>query len=290
MRRALLGAVLAGLACAGCASKEAKVPAELADSAAFQRDYEAQMRKSDRSALTAVAAQYVEEGNTLTVGVGVDGPVLGAEDPTYEFSVNDGVFSCTRGCPEPVISEMRTLDLAGAEGQRYLVVVSPQSGKGRVMLHDPNAKARKEFVGLKWFPLDPSSRVTAKVRHVAPREPVEVSTSRGLRKTLWRAATLEFSLAGTALSLAAFGYTETPSADEEILIPFRDQTSGQESYGAGRYLFRPLPLSTDTISLDFNRATNPLCAYSPHYNCAMPPRENHLPVRIVAGEKTYAEH
>jgi hypothetical protein len=288
MRRRLIAAVLAGLVGAGCASKEAKVPPELADSAAFQRDHESEMRDSDMSALTAVAAQYVEEGETVTVGVGPDGPVLGAEDPTYELSVKDGAFSCTRGCDDPAISKMRTLELPGAAGQRYLVVVSPQSGKGRVMLHDPNARARKEFVGLKWFPLDAGARVAAKVRYVSPREPMEVSTSRGLQKTLWRAAVLEFALAGTPMTLSAFAYAKEPSPGEEILVPFCDQTSGNESYGAGRYLF--VGLSGDTLDLDFNRATNPLCAYSPHYNCARPPHENHLPVRIAAGEKTYAEH
>jgi hypothetical protein len=286
----LLGALLAGLMSTSCGSKDAKVPAELADSAAFQRGHEAEMRDGEITALTAVAAQYVEEGRTLTVGAGSDGPVLEADKPTYAFSVKGGVFSCTTGCDDPVISERQVLDLTGPEGQRYLVVASPQSGKGRVMLHDPNATARKQFAGLNWFPLDAEARVTAKLERVAPREATEVSTSRGLRKTLWRAATLELSLAGTSLALAAFGYAQTPTADEEILIPFRDQTSGKESYGAGRYLFVTMPASGDTLQLDFNRATNPLCAYSPHYNCAMPPRENHLPVRITAGEKTYAEH
>jgi uncharacterized protein (DUF1684 family) len=290
MRPSLIGTLLAGVVSVGCSSKEAKVPAELADSAAFQRDHESKMRQDDLSPLTAVAAQYVEEGESLTVGVAADGPKLDAKSPTYEFSVKEGVFSCSLGCDEPAISKIRTLELAGTEGQRYLVVAAPQSKKGRVMLHDPNAEAREDFTGLKWFPLDASVRVTAKIRHVSPREPMEVGTSRGLKKTLWRAAVLEFSLAGTAMTLSAFGYAREPADGEEILIPFRDQTSGHESYGAGRYLFRSGPLSGDTLDLDFNRATNPLCAYSPHYNCSMPPRENHLPVRIAAGEKTYAEH
>ena len=71
---------------------------------------------------------------------------------------------------------------------------------------------------------------------------------------------------------------------EDLFLPFRDATSGNETYGAGRYL-EPEELSTGEIVVDFNLAYNPFCAYSENYSCPLPPFENHLKVPIRAGEK-----
>lgn len=71
-----------------------------------------------------------------------------------------------------------------------------------------------------------------------------------------------------------------------LFIPFRDQTSGQETYGSGRYI--DLAENTSGIyTLDFNRAYNPYCAYNDTYSCPLPPAENTLAVPIRAGEKKY---
>jgi uncharacterized protein (DUF1684 family) len=82
--------------------------------------------------------------------------------------------------------------------------------------------------------------------------------------------------------LQAFGYTPEAAPNEPLLIPFRDTTSGHESYAAGRYLEPNAPQAAE-LELDFNRATNPLCAYSEHFNCPVPPRFNSLDVPIQAG-------
>jgi uncharacterized protein len=86
-----------------------------------------------------------------------------------------------------------------------------------------------------------------------------------------------------------FGYAPEPAPDEPLLVPFRDETSSHESYTAGRYLEPTLPVAGQLL-LDFNRATNPLCAYSEHYNCPVPPRFNTLPVAIRAGAMTPDPH
>jgi uncharacterized protein (DUF1684 family) len=71
-----------------------------------------------------------------------------------------------------------------------------------------------------------------------------------------------------------------------VLIPFRDETNGDETYGGGRYLQVDLPISSAT-TLDFNRAFNPLCAYDSKFTCPIPPADNALKVSIPAGEKSY---
>jgi uncharacterized protein len=73
--------------------------------------------------------------------------------------------------------------------------------------------------------------------------------------------------------------------DESLQIFFRDETSGQETYALGRYLDLEA-LEGGAFLVDFNRAYNPACAYSPHYNCPVPPPENDIPVAVSAGEMT----
>ena len=76
---------------------------------------------------------------------------------------------------------------------------------------------------------------------------------------------------------------------EALSILFTDRTTGKETYGAGRYLDLEPP-QDGLYTVDFNRAYNPFCAYTGVYNCPIPPPENHLPVAIRAGEKTYLRH
>lgn len=149
---------------------------------------------------------------------------------------------------------------------------------------------REEFRGLKYYPVDLSYRVVANLVPETHPGVFRVQTTTGDHKEYTRIGRLEFELNGKALSLTAF----MPPADEplhgnRIFVPFRDKTAGEETYGAGRYLDlnkRP----GDQYVLDFNRAYNPYCAYSPYYSCPLPPGENNLQVAIRAGEKIYHEH
>jgi uncharacterized protein (DUF1684 family) len=87
----------------------------------------------------------------------------------------------------------------------------------------------------------------------------------------------------------ALATSPTPKPGEQLFIPFRDLTTGHESYAVGRYLNVPFKGQDAEYVLDFNLATNPYCAYSPHYNCVIPPRENTLRVAIRAGEMSYGK-
>jgi uncharacterized protein (DUF1684 family) len=113
----------------------------------------------------------------------------------------------------------------------------------------------------------------------------ELGTTRGLLKPMERAAILEFQVDGTPCRLVAF---REPGGDA-FFVPYRDATSGEESYGVGRYLRVEAGEDGRTV-IDFNRSTNPWCAYSPFYNCVLPPTENVLPAAIRAGERAPAGH
>ena len=83
------------------------------------------------------------------------------------------------------------------------------------------------------------------------------------------------------------GVLEAPDA-EQLFFIFRDQTSGKETYGAGRFLYADLPKAGKVV-LDFNKAYNPPCAFTPYATCPLPPPQNWMPVRVEAGEMAYGK-
>ena len=148
---------------------------------------------------------------------------------------------------------------------------------------------RHKFEGLAYFPPDPKYRVPAKLIKDSNRQRVILATSKGVPREMTRYGVLEFEIDGTKQRLAAFKSVPQPGhhhADESLFVPFRDATSGKETYGASRYLdIEEQP--TDEYVIDFNLAYNPYCAYSDDYVCPFPPRENWLSVPIRAGEKNF---
>jgi len=164
--------------------------------------------------------------------------------------------------------------------------VYPTDDRVTFIIFDPERPEKRSFDHLLYFPPDRSYAVNARlVVHKKPEE-IEMLTSRDLKKTFYRYAKIEFRLGGKDQELSAFKSDLTGEGSGYLFIPFRDATTSRETYGAGRFLEIEEP-DEEHFVLDFNRAFNPLCNYSPAYNCAIPPRENHLQVAIRAGEMTY---
>jgi hypothetical protein len=162
----------------------------------------------------------------------------------------------------------------------------PAKDRVTFIVYDPERPEKRSFDHLLYFPPDRSYAVAAKFLAIPEPEEIEMLTSRGLKKTFYRYATIRFQLNGEDQELTAFKSELTGEGSESLFIPFRDSTSGHDTYGAGRFLDIDEPQSEHFV-LDFNRAYNPLCNYSPAFNCPIPPRENRLPVAIRAGEMTY---
>ena len=135
-----------------------------------------------------------------------------------------------------------------------------------------------QFQGLHYFPEDPSLRFEPTVEPYDPQEMVEMETSTGETATYIRWGHVRFTVDGQAQALTVF----RDPAQQHWFLPFRDATSGTETYGAGRYL-EPESGKNDTLILDFNYAYNPFCAYNAQWTCPLPPAENRLPVPIPAG-------
>ena len=145
---------------------------------------------------------------------------------------------------------------------------------------------REGFAGLKYFDSDPNLEFQVHLKPLSNFEHIGMETSSGVRKFFVRAGILEFQVDGQTVQLSA--YSNPESEDAGLFIPFRDATSGTETYGSGRYLDTELEVD-GTVKLNFNLAYNPYCAYSDGWSCPIPPLENWLKVPIRAGEKIFRE-
>ncbi len=145
-------------------------------------------------------------------------------------------------------------------------------------------RAASKFDGLKYFVPDQKYKIRTKLQRYDNPEIATMITSKGTRERFHRVGYFEFEIDRKKVRLQA--YRSAEREDNELFIPFKDRTSGKESYGASRYLDLEIA-HDDNYVIDFNYAYNPYCAYSEDYVCPLPLRENWLDIEIRAGEKTY---
>lgn len=147
---------------------------------------------------------------------------------------------------------------------------------------------------LQFFPVDEQYRVNAKFELAQKPEWFNMETSSGKKKIYRTYGTVSFSIRDTLVRLNLYQSQQLMQADEYrnyLFLPFTDKTSGEESYGTGRYIdLRLEDISNNRIVIDFNKAYNPYCCYETgKYNCPIPPAANDLPVAINAGEKNFGK-
>ncbi len=157
-------------------------------------------------------------------------------------------------------------------------------------------QARQGFPGPRYFDADPTAKLRCRLEPAEPGDPLEIDTGGedGVI-SFRRAGRLAFRFNGQPCTLTVFSLVGYAGG---LFLPFRDATSGTETYGGGRYLFDTVK-NTDGLSLelqagspdvviDFNFAYNPSCAYDARWVCPLAPRENWLAVPVRAGEKVFA--
>jgi uncharacterized protein (DUF1684 family)/pimeloyl-ACP methyl ester carboxylesterase len=146
------------------------------------------------------------------------------------------------------------------------------------------------FKSLSYFPNSANYRVTARFIRTPSEKKFEMPTMNGKSKTAVKYAEVKFKLNGRDLTLSVYQLEKVSQMEKYknyLFVPFKDLTNGKETYGGGRYIDFEIP-NGDTVTIDFNRAYNPSCAYNKtKFSCPVPPRENHLKVKITAGEKNY---
>lgn len=150
-----------------------------------------------------------------------------------------------------------------------------------------SSEAKDDFKRLNYYPPDPDYRFELQLKEHKEKKVLKIEDTQDNEREFLRWGEFEFKISDTDCKLQA--YKSSPE-EEHLFVPFRDATSGKETYGAGRYL--DLEIGRHRTSegkwiLDFNDAYNPWCAYSKIYACPFVPPENWLKATIYAGEKDY---
>ncbi len=144
---------------------------------------------------------------------------------------------------------------------------------------------RSSFKGLSYFPENDALviRTGIQTEGVDLDDEIPLATTTGGEQVYRRAGIVRFDVDGEPAQVTLF---RSPDM-QALFLPFRDATSGEDTYGAGRYLEVDPPSLDGTVEVDFNYAYNPYCAYNPEWSCPIPPGENWLAVSIRAGERAF---
>ena len=151
-----------------------------------------------------------------------------------------------------------------------------------VRVKDNNSQLRRDFTGLKWFPIDPTWKIAGKFTPYATPKTIMFDSQNGVKQPMQSPGTVTFARDGKE-------YTLEPVVEgHELMFIFRDATSNKSTYGAARFLYAK-PAQAGTVILDFNKSINPPCAFTAYATCPLPPPQNRLTLAVTAGEKKYSD-
>lgn len=207
---------------------------------------------------------------TLTITDGVDATIAGQPIHTRVL----------RSDATPPADRVQIAD-------RFTLLVLSRGDRLALRLYDAKSPAREQLHAIDSFPVAPTWRISARFEALAEPRTIEQPTVLGTVQPAEVPGTAIFTVDGQDLRLTPI-LEQTPHGPE-LLFVFRDATSGAETYPGGRFLIADMP-KNGTIELDFNRAHNPPCAFTPYATCPLPLPENRLPIRIEAGEKSPPVH
>lgn len=157
----------------------------------------------------------------------------------------------------------------------------------RTSPESPFAKSPEEYKGLNYYPPNIRYRIIADLQPIKEKKAVVLTTNDGKEQRYMEYAYATFNLDGVTNKLLILEIADMGPSRGKLFLAFGDETSAVETYGAGRYLDVTKTPGSSTMTLDFNLAYNPYCAYDDSYTCPLPPRENILTIPIKAGEKIY---
>ena len=169
-------------------------------------------------------------------------------------------------------------DILSVGGLRLILI--KRGKRYAIRMKDNQSEIRKSFAGLDWFPVEERWRFRAKFLPNGEGKSLVFDTIVGTQDKVECPGEVEFELDGKTHRMIAAKEGDT------LWFVFRDATSGKTTHGGARQLYTPLP-KDGIVDLDFNKATNLPCAYTPYATCPLAPAQNRLPIAITAGEKKY---
>lgn len=150
---------------------------------------------------------------------------------------------------------------------------------------------KDDLQNLHFYGADSTYKVLAEVEILKNEKVFKMPTYNGSSSDYFRYAHLNFTLQGKKIQMTLYksvALSANPLYKDHLFLPFTDETNGKETYGGGRYIdLNTKEINSNQLTIDFNKAYNPYCAYSDGYRCPVPPEENDLQLRIAVGEKLY---
>jgi uncharacterized protein (DUF1684 family) len=211
---------------------------------------------------------------------------------SFEFAYAPGVNSPpSPGDAKPALGETDTVGFRvdspeGGPIFRWGTLswfVIERYGEYAIRLRDSASEALAEFHGLESFPANPDWRILGRFHRYDPPREISTPNVLDIPSTSASPGAVVFEVDGEEYRLDVTG---EPGA-RSFFVVFGDATNREETYPGGRFLSVEAPLEGDWIVIDFNRAYNPPCVFTPYATCPVPPEQNKLPIRIEAGEKMY---
>ena len=246
------------------------------DVAEWRKDREARL-KADDGWLTLVGLTWLKAGpNAAPKSAGV----FTLRDKAVEFAPAAGADVRFNGKPlsRPAIVKPNSADVIEAAGLKMLLI--DRGGKLGVRIKDNASEYRRNFKGLRWFAPRRDWLIEAKFIPYPQARKMLFDAQAGDPQPMTSPGYVEFTHAGRPLRL-------TPvNEDGRLFFIFRDKTAGKTTYPAARFLYADPP-KNGRVTLDFNKAYNPPCVFTPYATCPLPPPENRLPVAVEAGERMY---
>ena len=252
--------------------------------------------KTETGWLTVAGLFWLKEG-TNTVGTGekfdvhltdnFKGGKLGAIDfgnGKAVLKLESGVEAQSDGKritgPVDLVSDEKGKPTEIRTGTQTFFLIKREDRYG-IRLKDSNSEARRNFAGLHWFPVDEAYKVVARLEPGTETKELKVPNVLGGFFKMKSPGRLKFKLKGQEQSLQT-----VEEDDGSLFLIFGDQSNEKETYKSGRFLYADKPVNGETV-LDFNKAENPPCAFTPYATCPLPPPGNKLAIEINAGEKRY---
>ncbi|MEO8246957.1 MAG: DUF1684 domain-containing protein [Chloroflexota bacterium] len=251
--------------------------------------------------LTLVGLDWLSPG-TNRVGSGADNEIVLPGGPTLAGTIElDGTDAVATSEPDgqlrvdgmPVDGLALVTDVEATEerppttleiGSLRLRLIRRGAGGARLGLRTwDTASVQPDFAGIDHWPVDPRWAIAARLDPAPDGSTVAVPDVLGDVIEERTPGAVRFEVDGMACRIDAVVGGDAG----ELWLIFGDATSGTETYGGGRFLYTSPPHADGTVIVDFNRAYNPPCVFSPYATCPLPPSQNRLPVRIEAGERTY---
>lgn len=290
---------------AGCGSEGAAEPEPEATAAGGADGYREEIEawraerveglKAEGGWLSLAGLHWLPEGESSIGSQPMGGVVLPASAPArvgtltragdrVALELAPGVEATHDGEP------FRRLELTadGAEGEPTVVELGTLSfhviRRGErigLRVKDSQAPSRTGFIGIESFPVDPRWRLDARFEPYDPPRQIEVDDYSGGTQESTVPGAVVFEVDGRGHRLDAI------DAGEQLFLIFADRTSGDTTYGGGRYLYAEKPGADGRVVVDFNKAYNPPCVFTPYATCPLPPRQNRLDLAVEAGEKKY---